>query len=122
MQAFCEELVVVVYDVLEVFHFGEVDLEIPPILLYNLIAEIIDEPFDKIKHFLGQQIRLLKTSNISNLHPLQILPDTTQLPLHKLTPKQIPKQHLILTQILGIDNKIKWKLTLEVKVEIIYIF
>lgn len=112
----------VVYDVFEVLYFCQVHFEISPILFDYLVAEIIDEPFDEIQHLLCEKVRFLKTSNIRHLHTLQVKPYTIKLPLNKLTPEKIPKEHLIFPKIPRIDNQIQRKFTFEVKIEIIDVF
>lgn len=77
----------IVDNILEILNFCQVYLKISPILLNNLIAQVINQPPDEAKHFLRQQVRFFKTTNIRTLHPLQILPNTIKLPLYKLTPE-----------------------------------
>lgn len=76
-------------DVLKVLHLGQVELEDAPILLDNLVTEVVDETLDEVQHLLGEQVSLLGASQIGNLGGLQILPHCIQLSLYELAPEQV---------------------------------
>lgn len=65
--------------------------EIEPIFLNNLITEIVDQRFDKIEHFLCQQVSLLecKCDSIDYFSRLQYHPGVIKLPFQKFTPEQV---------------------------------
>jgi hypothetical protein len=85
----------IIKNILKIFNFGKVDLKNSPVFLNDFIAEIVDHSFDKVEHFLSEQISFFEIVDICYFSGLQVEPNTVELPFNEFAPKQISKKCLV---------------------------
>jgi hypothetical protein len=106
-------------DVFEIFDFCEVYLEVTPIFLDYLIAEVVDHALHEVQHLLGQQIGLTEAAYVGDFGRLEVEPDAVELPLDELAPEEVPEECLVFAQVLLVDDEVEGERALEVQAEVV---
>ena len=108
-------------DLFEIFRLLEVRAQLDPILLNDLLREIVNEALDEVYNLIIGGVCLLEAADVGFAGVLQLHPAEVELPLDELEPEHVAEQALVLGDGPLVEYQVQGETALEVQGYVVHV-